>query len=132
MPMAASMLPPMAPRHLRRSTAWIVALVATIALAGACSQEGAPEVPDGADGSQDPVLVEGREIWSDNCARCHGGSGGGGSGPALSDGRAVEAYPDAAEMQAVISEGRSAMPAFGGSLTPEEIEAVTAYVREVL
>ena len=121
----------MAPRHLRGRVLAGPMLAAALLL-GACSGGSAPEVPEGADGAQDPVLVEGREVWSDSCARCHGESGGGGSGVKLSDGRAVELYPDAADMHAVIADGKNAMPAFGGSLTPEQIDAVTAYVRDVL
>lgn len=107
-------------------------MLAAALLLGACSGGSAPEVPEGADGTKDPVLVEGREVWSDNCARCHGSSGGGGSGVKLSDGRAEELYPDVADMHAVITGGKNAMPAFGGSLSPEQIEAVAAYVRTVL
>jgi mono/diheme cytochrome c family protein len=107
-------------------------VVVLLLSAVACSSGEAPEVPEGADGTADPVLVEGRDVWSSNCARCHGDSGGGGSGPQISDGKAEALYPDPADMDAVIAEGKDAMPSFGGSLTPEEIEAVTAYVREVL
>jgi mono/diheme cytochrome c family protein len=143
MPMGASMLPPMAPRHLGTRGGCVTqrpgqqrllasALVALAVVLGACAQGEAPEVPEGADGTQDPVLVEGRDVWSSQCARCHGASGGGGSGPKLSDGRAGELYPEVDDMKSVIAEGRNAMPAFGGSLTPEEIDAVTRYVLEVL
>jgi mono/diheme cytochrome c family protein len=132
MPIAASMLPPMAPRHPRGPRLWRGSLLAVVLFIGACSQSEAPEVPEGADGTQDPVLVEGRDVWSSQCARCHGASGGGGSGPKLSDGRADELYPDVADMETVIAEGRNAMPAFGGSLSPEEIDAVIAYTRDVL
>jgi mono/diheme cytochrome c family protein len=131
MPMTASMLRRMVARHLRRATA-VAALVVALGLLTACSQDEAPAVPEGADGTQDPVLVEGRDVWSDSCARCHGSSGGGGSGPKLADGAAADAYPDPADMEAVIADGKDAMPAFGGSLTPEQIAAVTAYVRDVL
>ena len=121
----------MAPRHPRRFAA-AAAIVLATGLLAACSQDEAPPVPEGADGTRDPVLVEGRDVWSDNCARCHGSSGGGGSGPKLAEGRATEGYPDPADMEAVIADGKDAMPAFGGSLTPEQIAAVTAYVRDVL
>jgi mono/diheme cytochrome c family protein len=123
----------MARPHPRSVLAPLLPVVVVLLLAAvACSSGEAPKVPEGADGTADPVLVEGRDVWSSNCARCHGDSGGGGSGPQLSDGKAEELYPDPADMDAVIAEGKDAMPSFGGSLTPEEIEAVTAYVREVL
>lgn len=110
----------------------VPAVVALLLVAGACSSGTAPEVPEGADGTADPVLVEGRDVWSSNCSRCHGDSGGGGSGPQLSDGTAEELYPDPTDMEGVIADGKDAMPSFGGSLTAEEIEAVTAYIRQVL
>lgn len=130
--MAPSMLPAMPRPHLSAVLAALLPVAAVLLLAGACSSGEAPQVPQGADGTADPVLVEGREVWSSSCARCHGSSGGGGSGPKLSDGRATELYPDPADMEAVIADGKSAMPSFGGSLTPEQITAVTAYVLQVL
>lgn len=120
-------------RHLRlRSTVVPALSVALALLVGACSQGDAPEVPAAEGGEPDPVLVEGRDIWSDSCARCHGADGGGGSGVKLSDGRAEELHPEVATMVEVVREGKGAMPAFGGSLDEDEIEAVVRYVREVL
>lgn len=89
-------------------------------------------MPDGAGGEADPVLAEGREVWSAQCAKCHGAAGGGGAGVKLADGRAEELHPDVATMVEVVTEGKGAMPSFGGSLSDEEIEAVVRYVREVL
>jgi cytochrome c oxidase subunit II len=108
-----------------------VAVVIAGVLLAACST-GAPEVPSGPDGSPDPVLVQGREVWSARCAGCHGAAGGGGSGPAVSDGRMVSAYPDIADQIAVVVNGRGAMPGFGSALSAEDIEAVVRYTREVL
>lgn len=123
----------MPPRHIPRRSGALGAGLLVLALAlGACSQESAPEVPVGAGGTADPVLVEGRDVWSSTCSRCHGASGGGGSGVKLADGRAEELHPEVESMISVVTEGKGAMPAFGGSLTDEEIEAVVRYVREVL
>lgn len=115
-------------RHLRPR--WLVALpvVALPLLTAACAQDDPPEVPAGADAA----LEEGRDIWADSCARCHGADGGGGSGVKLSDGRAEELHPEIETMIEVISDGRGAMPSFSSSLDPDEIEAVARYVREVL
>lgn len=79
-----------------------------------------------------PASGPGAEVFAGNCAGCHGASGGGGVGPALGGGAVVEAYPDPADQIEVITNGRSGMPAFGGDLTPEEIEAVTDYTRNEL
>ncbi|MBK5223816.1 MAG: cytochrome c [Acidimicrobiia bacterium] len=116
--------------RVRRRLA-VVALAAVLALGG-CSQGDSPEVPEGANGQVDAVLAEGREVWSSTCAKCHGADGGGGSGVKLADGRAEELHPQVESMIEVVTEGKGAMPSFGGSLSDEEIEAVVRYVREVL
>ncbi|HSL59791.1 MAG TPA: cytochrome c [Acidimicrobiales bacterium] len=118
---------PRRPRALARA---VVAVVAVLAL-GACASE-SPDVPTGADGTADPELVLGREIYAAQCASCHGAGGGGGAGPALSDGRVERAYPDLADQIALVANGRGAMPAFGERLDAEELEAVVRYTREVL
>jgi mono/diheme cytochrome c family protein len=43
--------------------------------------------------ADDPLAV-GQEIYSSQCAVCHGASGGGGVGPALSDGDTVATFPE--------------------------------------
>jgi len=106
------------------------AIVAALAL-GACASE-SPDVPTAADGTADPELVSGREIYAAQCASCHGASGGGGVGPALSDGRVEQAYPDIADQIDLVTNGRGSMPAYDGRLSPAEIEAVVRYTREVL
>lgn len=109
-------------------------LTMTLALGlalGACAGE-SPEVPLGPDGQPDAELSLGRDVYSRRCANCHGSSGGGGTGPKLSDGDVLEAYPDPAEQRLIIAEGRNAMPAFSGSLSSAELDAVVRYTREVL
>lgn len=93
-----------------------------------CSGEDAPPVPEGADAA----LVEGRDVWRSNCSRCHGGAGRGGAGPSLRGPWTDDRQPDRSTMIATVTNGRGAMPRFGNSLSPEEIEAVVRYVREVL
>jgi mono/diheme cytochrome c family protein len=70
----------------------------------------------------------GATIFNASCAGCHGATGGGGVGPKLS-GEVVDAFPDAADEIAVITNGRRSMPAFDGRLTAEEIEQVVEYTR---
>lgn len=123
----------MSPAHPHARSLLVAPLLALVVLVGAaCSSDSSPEVPAAEGEDPDPVLVEGREVWSGQCARCHGAAGGGGAGVKLSDGRAEELHPDIASMIDVVTEGKGAMPAFGGSLSDEEIEAVVRYVREVL
>lgn len=93
-------------------------------------------------------LEEGGEVYSQFCASCHGASGGGGVGPALSGGAVLETFPtieahlawvfggsDSAEggvygANAIASKG--GMPSFADSLTAEQLLAVTRYEREIL
>lgn len=117
---------------MRGRTGLLVALlVLLMAVPGACGGS-APEVQASPDGTLDPQLVEGRDLYSSNCASCHGNSGGGGRGPALDAGRMTEKYPDIADQIDLVANGRNGMPAFGEKLTPDEIEAVVRYTREVL
>jgi copper transport protein len=84
-------------------------------------------------------LARGREIYQNNCIQCHG-TGGRGDGPLAPGLRPppldltvhVPLHPDQ-DIVAFISNGvpRTAMPAFGGQFTPEEIQAVTNYLREL-
>jgi mono/diheme cytochrome c family protein len=112
----------------RRAVAALAALACV--LLGACSNEDAPDMTS--EQSSDPVLALGRDVYGDNCARCHGDAGGGGAGPKLSDGKVVEHFPDPAAQAEVIRKGRGAMPAWDSKLTPDEIDAVVRYTREVL
>lgn len=83
-------------------------------------------------GEGEAAATEGSEVYAANCAGCHGPDGGGNVGPQLSGGAVVEAFPDAADEIAVVTEGRGGMPPFGDSLTPEQIEAVVDYTRTTL
>ncbi|MGI9603958.1 MAG: c-type cytochrome [Acidimicrobiales bacterium] len=108
----------------------LAVLVVIVLLSAACSSP--PEVPVGPDGQPDPVLSEGRDIYGDRCASCHGTSGGGGRGPNIQGERITTKYPEIADQVRVVVEGRNQMPAFGESLTPDQAEAVVRYTREVL
>jgi mono/diheme cytochrome c family protein len=98
-------------------------------------------------------------IFGNNCAACHGATGGGGVGPKLAGGEAVLTFSDAggggrdAHIDWVTNgsgpfKGKGygdpnrpggqhiaatgGMPAFGGKLSPEEIAAVVDYERDGL
>jgi mono/diheme cytochrome c family protein len=73
----------------------------------------------------------GQAIFATRCASCHGADGGGGFGPTLA-GVVVQRYPNAADQEAVVANGRGSMPSFAGSLTPEQITAVVTYTRTKL
>lgn len=94
------------------------------------------------------VAVSGAEVYSRNCASCHGATGGGGVGPPLADGASVDVFPNEADHiewvktgsqpfrgQPYGAEGTIAtgnMPGFEATLSEEEIQAVVAYERESL
>ncbi len=108
----------------------------------------------------DPQLIEGKALYESQCAGCHGQDGGGGQGRAISGGEVLKTFPvgerDAhIEWVAIGTEGvgqgngygdadreggqrvagsynGSNMPAFGETLTEEEILAVVRYEREIL
>jgi mono/diheme cytochrome c family protein len=95
---------------------------------GACSSGGSDTV----DVAGDPELELGQEVYNTNCARCHGPDGGGGVGNKLNDGVVVARFPDIADHIALIENGQGGMPAWKGTLSPEEIRAVARYEREAL
>jgi mono/diheme cytochrome c family protein len=132
----ASMVPPVSGMQIARRTArpllTAAALCALVTLLSACSGGEPPAVPEDADGSQDSVLVAGRDVYGQRCASCHASDGSGKRGPKLAGGRVVERYPDVEAQILVVSDGSGAMPAFGSKLTDDEIEAVVRYTREVL
>ena len=104
----------------------LILVVGTATLA-ACSGGGSsPAAP-----ADDPELVQGQQIYSQNCASCHGAAGGGGYGKKLS-GVVTTKYPNIDDQLALITNGQGAMPAFSKKLTAEQIRAVTRYTREVL
>jgi mono/diheme cytochrome c family protein len=109
---------------------FVAVLISAGLVVGACTDTDTPELSG--DQANDPELVTGRDIYQAECARCHGGSGGGGAGPKLSDGRAVEQFPNAADQEQVVHDGRGSMPAWGSKLSDEEIAAVVRYTREAL
>jgi mono/diheme cytochrome c family protein len=103
-------------------------VLAVVALASVSCGGTAPEVSAGSD----PELFDGRAIWISQCASCHGASGGGVRGPKLSDGELLARIPDAADQEALIRNGRGAMPSYAGRLSDEQIASVVRYTREVL
>lgn len=115
-------------RVIRRFSPIRLASVAAMAFALSACGGVAPEVADGSD----PALFEGRTVWTGRCASCHGASGGGGRGPKLNEGRVVDRFPEVSRQEALILNGRGAMPSFAGRLSDEQISSVTRYTREVL
>ena len=74
-------------------------------------------------------LVRGRQVYEQACVVCHGTDGKGGHGV----GAPLVGLKDlGTTMQTVTSGRNNTMPAFGTSLTPDQIRDVSAYVVETL
>ncbi|MDH3540219.1 MAG: cytochrome c [Acidimicrobiia bacterium] len=80
------------------------------------------------------LAEQGDDLFADNCAACHGADATGGTAPALNSQQFLEAANDE-QIAALIAVGvpGSQMGAysldFGGSLTLQQIEAITTYLR---
>jgi alcohol dehydrogenase (cytochrome c) len=102
---------------------WLFALDGTLDPVPAASE--LMTLTEAATGEAD--LANGMAVYAASCTFCHGenGEAGHGGGPALtgieSVGRIIQ----------VINEGGGEMPPLGGSLSPEQIRDVSAYVLEL-
>ncbi len=67
--------------------------------------------------------VSGEEVFSQNCATCHGADGTGIDGPDL-----TALSLDQAAVEETVRTGPGAMTAFEGQLSDEQIQAVADYV----
>ena len=90
--------------------------------------EAAPETTTTTEAEEEvpAVTIDGQAIYEANCTRCHGAEGQGGRGPSL-QGIAAE-QPDQSAGIAQVVNGGGGMPAFGNSLSAEEIQATIDYV----
>jgi mono/diheme cytochrome c family protein/rhodanese-related sulfurtransferase len=83
--------------------------------------------------SLDPIVGDvtlGEEVYEENCAVCHGENGEGDVGPAIGNPAMLSLTTDAF-LKYAIENGRDGtdMPAFTDTLTTDEIDAVTAFLR---
>jgi mono/diheme cytochrome c family protein len=70
----------------------------------------------------------GKAVFAANCSPCHGATGhGGGGGPDLTS---IPSAKDPAVVKHQVINGGGGMPPFGGTLSPKEIDDVTAYVTQ--
>lgn len=70
--------------------------------------------------------VNGQQVYQNNCARCHGQEGEGGTGPALAGNQQLQ---NAQYILDQIRNGGGGMPAFGDQLSDQQINAVASYIR---
>jgi cytochrome c oxidase cbb3-type subunit 3 len=82
-----------------------------------------------------PAAARGREVYTTNCARCHGADGQSHTSmgemteaPDLTD-PAWQSRRGTARMISSVTNGRGEMPAFGRKLSKSDIAAAVAYVR---
>ena len=81
---------------------------------------------------EDATLQLGQQVFQTNCARCHGSTGEGLSGPSLHGEAFVTRFPIEEDQIIWITRGGGAMPGFGTSLDEKEIEAVRRFANEIL
>jgi len=109
-----------------RAIVVVAVLVITGLVTVACSSTGGGAAPS------DPLLAQGQQVYQAHCATCHGTKGQGGTGMKLA-GKVAQNFPNIDDQIAVIQNGRSGgMPAWGKSLSADEIRAVARYERECL
>jgi cbb3-type cytochrome c oxidase subunit III len=85
--------------------------------------------PQGAKPSGGGGAVDGKQVFSDNCSSCHTLKDAGATasvGPNLDD-----LKPAKATVKRQVENGGGGMPAFKGTLSPAQIDAVAAYVARV-
>ena len=71
----------------------------------------------------------GREVFANNCAACHGGSGEGrGAAPSLDGVFERHAVDD---VETIIRQGRAGMPGFDTTLSDEQVDDVLAHVAQL-
>lgn len=115
-------------------------LLAAAFLAFSCDQKtasvqnaNAPEVAQSEPAAVvPPVASDGAELYKTNCAECHGASGEGGKkGIPLVSGHALH-HTEADYIEQVRDGKDKKMPAFKDKMSPDEIDAVVKYVRNVV
>jgi len=75
---------------------------------------------------------DGAEIFKNNCVRCHGADAKGGEGPDLTDPQRKAKWADSDErIVNKVTNGGRRMPAFGETLSTEEIKEVAKFVRSL-
>ena len=97
---------------------------------GACTSQ----TPQSAEAS----AVDGGKLFARACAKCHGVDGTGGLPMAVHGPKPID-FRDSAwqssrtnmEIASAIRDGRGAMPPFNDLLKPEDVTALTEYVRQL-
>ena len=100
-----------------------------------CSSLAAVAASGGPESKKAKQSADGRAVYANNCARCHGADGASQTpmgqmteAPNLTD-AAWQRGKSASRMVSSVTNGRGQMPAFKKKLSRQEIAAAVAYVR---
>jgi cytochrome c551 len=77
------------------------------------------------DTEEDAPTIDAAALYTENCAKCHGQNREGGGGPSLLPSRLTK---DPSAYVERINEGSGPMPAFSGTLSVEEIDALVEFI----
>ena len=88
--------------------------------------EGAATTAGAAGTTAAASTADGKALYEDNSATCHGKTGGGGFGPSL---EGIQDRFSEDEEASIITNGQGSMPGFGSDLSSDEIAAIVAYTR---
>jgi cytochrome c oxidase cbb3-type subunit 3 len=83
---------------------------------------------------KDPAaLAQGQKAYAQRCVSCHAADGGGGIGPNLTDTAWINGNGQVDSIYALIQNGvaEKGMPPWGPIVSPEELRALTVYVRSM-
>lgn len=123
---------------MRRLVVLIAVLALVLAACGGGGSSTTTAAPSGTtttatgSGGTGGDVALGKQIYEQNCVSCHSADLSGGIGKPLNAGSPAAGDPDE-ELLETITNGVSgtAMPAWGNSLSEDEIKAVLAYIRSV-
>jgi mono/diheme cytochrome c family protein len=106
-----------AAKRRKRIPYWAMPVLAALPLWGYVYVRTLEPPPAG----EDDPLVLGAEVYSGNCASCHGGTGQGVSAPALADGAVVATWPDWRDHAAWVKLGTEGWPGATYGATPKPV-----------
>jgi len=107
-----------------RAIIGVVAVIVIIAAVAGYYYMSAPSAPATIPPVEEttPQAIDGGNLYETNCMPCHGAKGEGGSAPVLTASNADRSTIENGELD-------KGMPAFGDSLSPEEITAILEYLQ---
>lgn len=81
----------------------------------------------GGPGGQLAAEASGAEIYGQKCRNCHGDAGQGATGPSLASAKGMPAD----QVAGIVRDGKGRMPAFGGQLSPAQLQRLVEHVRSM-